>query len=159
MDTTQTPEEITRLVDGLHFAEKVERSLQLINETYEKYGHGMVIANSLGKDSVAVWHLAKRVSPDIRGFIVTTRYKPPETVQFMNEQVARYPELKVFRNDAPQRVRPRVVFLSREAWPRIWLRPNVQISCTTLNCYAANIDWASSWATTRFPGLRARTTL
>ena len=109
MDTTQTPEEITRLVDGLHFAEKVERSLQLINETYEKYGHGMVIANSLGKDSVAVWHLAKRVSPDIRGFIVTTRYKPPETVQFMKEEVARYPELKVFRNDAPQ---PEALYLA-----------------------------------------------
>jgi phosphoadenosine phosphosulfate reductase len=49
---------------------------------------------------VAVWHLAKRVNRRIRGFIVTTRFKPPATVQFMNEEVARYPELKVFRNDA-----------------------------------------------------------
>ena len=48
-----------------------------------------------------MWHLAKRVSADIRGFIVTTRFKPEDTVQFMQEEVARYPELEVYRNDAP----------------------------------------------------------
>ncbi len=93
-------ENVTQLVEGLNFAQKVERSLELIKEAYAEYGDGLVAANSLGKDSVAVWNLAKRVSPKIRGFIITTRFKPPETVQFMNEEVARYPELKVFRNDA-----------------------------------------------------------
>jgi len=88
------------LVENLNFAQKVERSLELIKEAYAEYGDGLVVANSLGKDSVAVWHLAKRVSRKIRGFIVTTRYKPAETVTFMNEEVAMYPELKVFRNDA-----------------------------------------------------------
>jgi phosphoadenosine phosphosulfate reductase len=44
--------------------------------------------------------LAKTVGADIPGFIVTTRFKPPETVRFMEEQVARYPELRIFRNDA-----------------------------------------------------------
>lgn len=97
-----TSEEITWLVDGLNFQEKVERSRQLISDAYEEFGSRMVVANSLGKDSVAVWHLAKSVSADIPGFIVTTRYKPAETVQFMHEQVAEYPEMKVFRNDAPQ---------------------------------------------------------
>jgi len=93
-------EDVTKLVKELNFAQKVERSLWLIKQAYTEYGDGLVVANSLGKDSVAVWHLAKRVSPKIRGFIVTTRYKPSETVQFMNEQVVRYPELKVFNNDA-----------------------------------------------------------
>jgi phosphoadenosine phosphosulfate reductase len=93
-------ENIAELVEGLNYAQKVERSLLLICEAYKEYGEGLVVANSLGKDSVAVWHLAKRVSPKIRGFIVTTRYKPKETVQFMREEVARYPELKVFKNDA-----------------------------------------------------------
>jgi len=88
------------LVENLNFAQKVERSLELIKEAYAEYGNGLVVANSLGKDSVAVWHLAKRVSRKIRGFIITTRYKPVETVKFMNEEVARYPELKVFRNNA-----------------------------------------------------------
>lgn len=93
-------ENITELVECLNFAQKVERSLELIKQAYAEYGDGLVVANSLGKDSVAVWHLAKRVNPKIRGFIVTTRYKPAETVQFMKEQVTRYPEMKVFRNDA-----------------------------------------------------------
>jgi len=88
------------LVDGLNFAEKVERSLHLIGEAHEEFGDGLVVANSLGKDSCVVWHLAKRVSPDIRGFIVTTRYKPPETVAFMNDMVAVYPEMRVFSSDA-----------------------------------------------------------
>jgi phosphoadenosine phosphosulfate reductase len=39
------------------------------------------------------------VSPDIRGFIVTTRFKPPETKQFMRDEVARCPGLRVFSND------------------------------------------------------------
>jgi phosphoadenosine phosphosulfate reductase len=90
---------VAELVNKLNYAQKVERSLELIRDAYDEYGDRLVVANSLGKDSVAVWHLAKRVEPKIRGFIVTTRYKPAQTVQFMNEQVAQYPELKVFRND------------------------------------------------------------
>jgi len=94
-------EDIKSLVDGLNFAEKVERSLDLIAGAYEEFGEGLVVANSLGKDSSVVWHLAKRVSPDIRGFVVTTRFKPAETKQFMREEVARYPELRVFENHEP----------------------------------------------------------
>ncbi len=98
-NATLTSEELKELVNGLNFAEKVDRSLNLIREAYAEFGDGLVVANSLGKDSVAVWHLAKRVSPKIRGFIVTTRFKPAETVEFMKQEVSRYPEMKVFRND------------------------------------------------------------
>lgn len=101
MATFAVSEDLEELVDGLNYAEKVERSLNLIREAYEQYGDRLVVANSLGKDSVAVWDLAMRVSPNIRGFIVTTRYKPPETIQFMHEQVRQYPQLRVFRNDEP----------------------------------------------------------
>ena len=99
MTVTATREDVKALVDGLNFAEKVERSLRLIDEAYQEFGESLVVANSLGKDSLAVWHLAKRVSPKIRGFIVTTRFKPAETVKFMHEHVKQYPELRVFRND------------------------------------------------------------
>jgi phosphoadenosine phosphosulfate reductase len=99
MGLLENKDDIKELVETLNFKEKVDRSLALIKEAYEKYGDGLVVANSLGKDSVAVWDLAKRVSPKIRGFIVTTRFKPQETIQFMNEMVARYPELKVFKSD------------------------------------------------------------
>ena len=94
-------EDVKRLVESLNFAQKVDRSLGLIREAYEEFGERLVVANSLGKDSVAVWDLAKQVSQDIRGFIVTTRFKPRETVNFMHQTVARYPELRVYSNDAP----------------------------------------------------------
>jgi len=99
MLTQKVDESIAELVERLNFAEKVERSLGLIERAYEEFGDALVVANSLGKDSCAVWHLAKRVSPRIRGFIVTTRFKPAETKQFMKEEVARCPELRVFSNE------------------------------------------------------------
>ena len=102
MSISPSTENVIELVDGLHFAQKVERSLDLINDSYQKFGDKMVVANSLGKDSVVVWHLAKRVSTNIPGFIITTRYKPAETVNFMHQQVGQYPELKVFKNDSQQ---------------------------------------------------------
>src|SRR3972149_3226988 len=101
MRNNPSAEELRGLVDSLNFAQKVDRSLGLIREAYAEFGSRLVVANSLGKDSVAVWHLAKQVSPDIRGFIVTTRFKPPETVRFMEQEVARFPELRIFRNDEP----------------------------------------------------------
>ena len=101
MALTATKEDIKSLVDGLNFAQKVERSLDLIARAYREYGEHLVVANSLGKDSCVVWHLAKRVSPAIRGFIVTTRYKPLETKEFMKRLVTDYPELRVFSNDEP----------------------------------------------------------
>ncbi len=94
-------EDVKTLVETLNFAEKVDRSLRLIHEAYEEYGDRLVVANSLGKDSSVVWHLAKRVSPNIRGFIVTTRFKPAETKAFMRREVGRHPELRVFQNDQP----------------------------------------------------------
>jgi len=100
MGLLETQEDLKVLVETLNFKQKVDRSLQLIDKAYKKYGDGLVVANSLGKDSVAVWNLAKRVNAKIRGFIVTTRFKPKETVDFMNKEVARYPELKVYKNDA-----------------------------------------------------------
>ncbi|MFH1552364.1 MAG: phosphoadenylyl-sulfate reductase [Candidatus Omnitrophota bacterium] len=100
MSLLGTKEGLKTLVETLNFKEKVDRSLQLIAEAHEKYGDGLVVANSLGKDSVVVWDLVKRVDAKIRGFIVTTRFKPVETVAFMNEEVVRYPELKVYKSDA-----------------------------------------------------------
>jgi len=92
-------DDLKELVETLNFKEKVDRSLALIEEAYQKYGNSLVVANSLGKDSVAVWDLAKRVNPKIRGFIVTTRFKPPETVKFMYEVANCYPELKIYKSD------------------------------------------------------------
>jgi phosphoadenosine phosphosulfate reductase len=93
--------DVVALAGRLTFKARVERSLFLLEAGHRRFGDGLVVANSLGKDSVAVWHLAKRVSPSIRGFVVTTRFKPPQTVAFMRDQVARFPELRVYASRAP----------------------------------------------------------
>lgn len=100
MSLLDAREDLKTLVEVLNFKEKVERSKELIREAYKKYGDALVVANSLGKDSVAVWDLAKKVNPKIRGFIITTRFKPQETIRFMNQVVDRYPELRVYKNDS-----------------------------------------------------------
>lgn len=99
MSLLENKDDLKALVETLNFKEKVDRSFTLIKEAYEKYGEGLVVANSLGKDSVVVWDLAKKVDKTIRGFVVTTRFKPKETVQFMHEFVKEFPETKVFKND------------------------------------------------------------
>jgi phosphoadenosine phosphosulfate reductase len=99
MDLLQNRENIKELVNGLNFKQKVDRSLALIERAYREYRDGLVVANSLGKDSVCVWSLAKRVNSGIRGFIVTTRFKPPETIRFMEKMVSIYPEIRIFKND------------------------------------------------------------
>jgi len=101
MITRTEGNDITRMVDELHFGRKVDRSLGLIREAWEEYGERLVVADSLGKDSCAVWHLAQTVSPEIKGFIVTTRYKPRETREFMMSEVERCPTLRIFSNDGP----------------------------------------------------------
>jgi len=101
MSLNAVQEDIKSLVDGLNFAQKVERSLRLIQEAHEEYGDRLVVAHSLGKDSCTVWHLAQRVSRKIRGFIVTTRFKPKKTIEFMKETVASYPNLSVYSSDEP----------------------------------------------------------
>lgn len=100
MSILDNSDNLKELVEELNFAEKIERSKKLIAEAYDKYGEGLTVANSLGKDSMVVWDLAKRVNSKIKGFIVTTRFKPKETIEFMNEVVKKYPELKIFKSDA-----------------------------------------------------------
>ena len=100
MSILENKDDVVGLVESLNFKQKIDRSLALIEAAYKKFGESLVVANSLGKDSVAVWHLAKRVNPKIKGFIVTTRFKPKETKKFMEEEVSRYPELRVFENKA-----------------------------------------------------------
>ncbi|MBI3794965.1 MAG: phosphoadenylyl-sulfate reductase [Nitrospinae bacterium] len=95
-------ENLQELVDKLHFGEKVARAEALLREYYAKYGDGAVVANSLGKDSMVVWDLAVRVNPNARGFIVTTPFKPPQTVTYMNDLVKKFPQLKIYQSSEPK---------------------------------------------------------
>ena len=91
-------EELKSLVKNLTLPQKVDRALDLIDKAYQKYGDNLVVANSLGKDSCVVWHLAKIISPKIKGFIVTTPYKPIETINYMNDFVITYPECRIYKS-------------------------------------------------------------
>ena len=141
MSLLENGDNLKELVDSLNFKQKVDRSLSLIEEAYEKYGDGLVVANSLGKDSVCVWALAKMVNPKIRGFIVTTRFKPRETVSFMHEMVEHYPELRVYKNDEaiPDRLyeydSDRCCYLLK-VLPTRWAIEEMEVSCwvTGLRC-------------------------
>jgi phosphoadenosine phosphosulfate reductase len=95
-----TSEEIFEMVNGLTLPQKIQRSLDLIEDAYNEYGENLIAANSLGKDSCVVWDLVKQVSKDIKGFIVTTPYKPLETKSYMRDFVKRYPETSIFESDS-----------------------------------------------------------
>ena len=84
----------------LGFAEKLARSLSLIHSAYGQLGDGLVIEHNLTRESGVVWDLAKRASPKIRGFCVATRFQPPETVLFMEQLVAQYPEIRIYESYA-----------------------------------------------------------
>jgi len=90
---------VADLADALHFGRKVERSLALLTAAHREFGRRLVVASTLSTG--VVWHLAKRVAPGIRGFVVATRHMHPETLDFLRRTVERYPELAVYRNDDP----------------------------------------------------------
>jgi phosphoadenosine phosphosulfate reductase len=87
------------LVTHLNYREKVERSRELIRSAWEGHGKGFIIAHSLGKDSSVVWHMAKEIDQKIKGFIVTTRFKPVPTRAYMAKVMLDYPELALYKSD------------------------------------------------------------
>jgi hypothetical protein len=47
----EVTESVAELVERLNFAEKVDRSLNLIERAYKEFGASLVVANSLGKET------------------------------------------------------------------------------------------------------------
>lgn len=141
MSLLENKDNLVELIENLNYKQKVDRSLALIDEAYKKYGEGLVVANSFGKDSVCVWDLAKKVNPKIRGFVVTTRFKPKETIEFMNKSIARYPEIKIFKNDQEipvefYKTEPDKCCYSLKVLPTRWAIDRMNVKCwvTGLRC-------------------------
>jgi 3'-phosphoadenosine 5'-phosphosulfate sulfotransferase (PAPS reductase)/FAD synthetase len=82
----------------LGFSDKMAHSVSLIHSAYGQLGDRLVFEHNLTPESSVVWDLAKRASPNIRGFCVATRFQPPETVLFMEQLVAQYPEIRIYEN-------------------------------------------------------------
>jgi len=69
--------------------EKVKHTKELIRDAIKNYPR-VAIACSFGKDSMVTVHIAREVEPDIKIFSIMTRYKPPETFEYlrtMNEKM------------------------------------------------------------------------
>ena len=62
--------------------EKVKHAKELIKLALKNYPR-IALACSFGKDSMVTVHLAREVDPQIRVFSVMTRYKPPETFEYL----------------------------------------------------------------------------
>jgi len=56
--------------------DKINAALDLITKTFDKYGAGVYVGHSGGKDSVVIHHLTQRVATD---FYVVHNAKPAET--------------------------------------------------------------------------------
>lgn len=87
------------LVDQLNFKQKVDRARGIIADAYAEFGDGLVLANSLGKDSMAIFHLAMSINPKIKVFVVTTQFKPVATTSFMYSLLHKYENIHIFKSD------------------------------------------------------------
>jgi len=83
------------------FAEKLAHSLTLIRGAHMQLGDQLVVEHNLTRESCVVWDLARRASPGIRGFCIATRFQPPETIKFMEQLVARFPEIRIYESYQP----------------------------------------------------------
>lgn len=63
-------------------ADKIEHAKELIAQAIKDYPR-VAVACSFGKDSMVTVHLAREVDPEIKIFSVMTRYKPPETFEYL----------------------------------------------------------------------------
>ena len=69
--------------------EKINHAKELIRDAIKNYPR-VAVACSFGKDSMVTVHIAREVDPDIKIFSIMTRYKPPETFEYlrsMNEKM------------------------------------------------------------------------
>jgi len=62
--------------------EKIEHAKDIIRDA-RKNCPRIAVACSFGKDSMVTVHIARQVEPDIPVFAVMTRFKPPETFEYL----------------------------------------------------------------------------
>ena len=101
MNTTMTHFSAETFAYGVDFSEKVARALTLIRGAHMQLGDRLVVEHNLTRESCAVWDLAKRACPKIRGFCIATRFQPPETIKFMERLVAQFPEIRIYESYQP----------------------------------------------------------
>jgi 3'-phosphoadenosine 5'-phosphosulfate sulfotransferase (PAPS reductase)/FAD synthetase len=66
--------------------QKIDHSLGVIEQFYNRLGGNVYISFSGGKDSTVLLHLARRLYPDIKAVFVNTGNEFPEIVNFVREK-------------------------------------------------------------------------
>ncbi len=86
--SVESDEEFKALV-GLSLEDKVKRASSIVAKASHDYSR-IAVANSGGKDSMVVVHLARQVDPAMKIFAIVTPFKPKETFEYhkwMNEKM------------------------------------------------------------------------
>src|SRR5580658_5977936 len=58
---------------------------EIIRWAVDRFGEGLVIGSSFGKDSLVIMDLARQLRPDIPVLFLETGYHFPETLQFRDQ--------------------------------------------------------------------------
>ena len=99
--------EVTEKVERMEELEKIEHAKELIGQAIKDYPK-IGFACSFGKDSMVTIHLAREVDPDIKIFSIMTRYKPPETLDYlrlMNKKMNLRTTVYMVADSVPQALR------------------------------------------------------
>ncbi len=91
----------------INLEDKVQHAKDLIAEAIKQYPR-IAVACSYGKDSMVVVHIAREVDPAIKVFAVMTRYKPPETFEYlleMNREMALETTVYIVADGVPESLR------------------------------------------------------
>lgn len=78
--------EILRERQGWTLDQKIDHSLGVIEQFYNRLDGKVYISFSGGKDSTVLLHLARRLYPDIKAVFVNTGNEYPEIVNFVRER-------------------------------------------------------------------------
>ena len=89
------------------FLSKIKSAKKLIKEYIEKYPDRCAVANSFGKDSMVLYHLARSVKKDIPVICVMTPFKFPATYKYKDRMIKKYKmnitqKIREERTDVPE---------------------------------------------------------
>jgi phosphoadenosine phosphosulfate reductase len=71
------------------FLLKVKLAKKLIKEYLNQYPK-CIVGCSMGKDSMVLYHLARSIQKNIPVFIVSTPFKPKETIKYRDKMIKKY---------------------------------------------------------------------
>ena len=72
------------------FRSKIKFAKNLIRKYIAEYPDKCAVSCSFGKDSMVLYHLVKRIKKDIPVIVITTPFKPQETIKYRDKMIKKY---------------------------------------------------------------------